>query len=113
MFYIHDSIINLICYFFHRVTRACRGLGDGESAIVLVVPGGGDVDGVVAAGKGGHIDGAATGFGVGNDSVPPVIIDGHVIGDVGVIYNGDYAQLAVIVHIGHVGRNVHLGVMLL
>ena len=42
-----------------------------------MVPGGGDVDSVVAGGQGGDVDGAAAGFGVGDDGVPPVFIDAN------------------------------------
>lgn len=75
-----------------------------------MVPGGGDVDGVVAAGEGGHVDGAAAGFGVGNDSVPPIVVDGYIIGCIDIINDGDYAQLTVVIDIGHISRDVHLGV---
>ncbi len=82
-------------------------LGYCEGSLVLIVPGGGDFDDIVAAGEGGGVDGAAAGLGVGDDGVPPVIIDGHIVGDIGIINNGDYIRLTVVEYIWHVGRNVH------
>ena len=42
-----------------------------------MIPGGGDVDGVVAGGQGGDVDGATAGFGVGDDGVPPIVVDAN------------------------------------
>ena len=92
-----------------RVARSYL-LGHRELAFVVVVPGGGDFDDIVAAGEGGHIDGAAARLGVGDDGVPPVVVDRYIVSDIGVVNNVDYIQFTVVIDIGHVGRNVHLGV---
>ena len=83
-------------------------LGHGELAFVVVVPGGGDFNGVVTAGEGGHVDGAAAGLGVSDDGVPPVVVDGDIVSDIGVVNNGDHAQLTVVIDVRHIGRDVPL-----
>ncbi len=95
-----------------RVARSYL-LGHRELAFEVVVPGGGDFDDVVAAGEGGDVDGATAGLGVSDDGVPPVVVDRYIVSGINIINNGDHTQLSVIIDIGHVGRGIHLGVMLL
>ncbi len=86
-------------------------LGHGELAFVVVVPGGGDFDDVVAAGEGGHIDGAAARLCVGDDGIPPVVVDGYIIGGADIIHNGDNASHIIIINIRHICRDVPLSVI--
>ena len=62
-----------------------------EIAGELVVPGGGNVDGVVTGGERGDIDGAAAHFGVGEYHSVPVVNDGHIIGGINIIHDSDNA----------------------
>ena len=88
-----------------RVARSYL-LGHRELAFEIVVPGGGDVDGVVTAGKGRYVDGAAAHFGVGKYDRVPVIDDIHIIGGVDIIHNSDNTSRIIIIYVWHVSRDV-------
>ena len=83
----------------------------GELALVLIVIGRGDDDGVIVVGQGGHVDGVTVTVHLGRDNWYSVsrLENFHVvIASEAVRYNDNLQIVRVVIYLWHVGRRIVL-----